>query len=81
MADSSYTPRGGQPFIVAVDDEEASRAARLEGKAPVGGVALGPGTVERLPGARTEPLGEIAVKGKADSVTVHRLVSVDGERR
>jgi class 3 adenylate cyclase len=51
-------------------------AARLEGEAPAGGVAIGPATVARLAGARTERLGTIAVKGKKEPVEVHRLVSV-----
>ncbi len=32
--------------------------------------------VERLPGARTEPLGAIAVKGKEAPVEVHRLLGL-----
>jgi adenylate cyclase len=69
---------GGGRTHTAVGDT-VNLAARLEGKAPVGGVALGPDTVERLSGARTEPLGELTVKGKAEPVAVHRLISLDGE--
>ena len=56
-------------------------AARLESQAPVGRVALGPETVARLPDARTEPLGPIAVKGKASAVDAHLLVSLNGQGR
>ena len=70
---------GGGRTHTAVGDT-VNLAARIEGKAPVGGVALGPGTVERLSGAHTEPLGELAVKGKEEPVAVHRLLSVDGGR-
>jgi class 3 adenylate cyclase len=51
-------------------------AARLEGQAPVGGAALGPETVRRLPGARTEPIGTLTVKGKTEPVEVHRLIAL-----
>jgi class 3 adenylate cyclase len=50
-------------------------AARLEGGAPVGGVA--PATVARLSRARTEPLGAVTVNGKEAPVD-HRLVVLDG---
>jgi adenylate cyclase len=55
-------------------------AARLEGKAPVGGVAIGPATARRLKGARMEPLGALAVKGKAEPVEVHLLVALEATR-
>ena len=51
-------------------------AARLEGQAPVGGVAIGPQTARSLPGARTEPLGPVQVKCKAEPVEAHRLLGV-----
>jgi adenylate cyclase len=51
-------------------------AARLEGLAPVGGVAIGPETARRLPGAQTEPLGLVTVKGKDEPVDVHRLLAL-----
>ena len=41
-------------------------AARLEGKAPVGGIAVSAATVGRLREAQTEPLGLVEVKGKAE---------------
>jgi class 3 adenylate cyclase len=52
-------------------------AARLEAEAPVGGVAVGAETARRIPGARTEPLGPIQVKGKAEPVEAYRLLSFD----
>jgi class 3 adenylate cyclase len=51
-------------------------ASRLESAAPVGGVLLGPETARRLPGAVTEPLGPIAVKGKAEPVEPRVLLSL-----
>ena len=51
-------------------------AARLEGKAPVGGVAVSAATVERLRGARTEPLGSIHLKGSSKPVEAHRLLAL-----
>ena len=51
-------------------------ASRLESEAPVGRVALGPETVARLTGARTEPLGAIMVKGKAAPVDAYLLLSM-----
>jgi adenylate cyclase len=51
-------------------------AARLEGTAPVGGVAIGAETARRIPQARTEPLGSAQLKGKADPVEVYRLLDV-----
>jgi len=68
---------GGRTHTVVGDT--VNLAARLEGKAPVGGVALGPGTVEHLRGATIEPLGSLPVKGKEAPVEVHRLVSLAGE--
>lgn len=52
-------------------------AARLEGKAPVGGVAVGAATLERLAGARTRSLGLVDVKGKAAPVEAHALLGLD----
>ena len=54
-------------------------AARLEGKAPVGGIAVAADTVRRLRGAQTEPLGLIEIKGKSEPVEAYRLLGL-GER-
>ncbi len=51
-------------------------AARLEGHAPVGGVAIGPETARRLPDALTEPLGVLAVKGREAPVEVRELLAL-----
>ena len=65
---------GGRTFTVIGD--AVNVAARLEGQAPVGGVAIGAATLRLLPGARTEPLGLLPVKGKADPVEAHRLLAL-----
>jgi adenylate cyclase len=52
-------------------------AARLQGAAPVGAVAIGAGTLRALPGARVRSLGPIAVKGKREPVDAYVLDSLD----
>jgi adenylate cyclase len=54
-------------------------ASRIEGKAPGGGVAIGPGTKALLPGAVTESLGMLDLKGKAEPLEVYRLVALHPE--
>ncbi len=54
-------------------------AARLEGEAPVGGVAIGPRTAEWLPDAQVEPLGRLRVKGREEPVEAHRLLALERE--
>ena len=66
---------GGRTHTVIGDTVNV--ASRIEGKAPGGGVAIGPATKALLPDAHTESLGMIELKGKADAVEVHRLLSVD----
>lgn len=51
-------------------------AARIEGVAPVGGVAIGPATRDALPDAVIEPLGAHQLKGKSDVTEVYRLISL-----
>ena len=51
-------------------------ASRLEGTAPVGGVVLGPETARRLPGAVTEPMGSVTVKGKSEPIEPRLLISL-----
>ncbi|HEX6335650.1 MAG TPA: adenylate/guanylate cyclase domain-containing protein [Jiangellaceae bacterium] len=65
---------GGRTFTVIGD--AVNLAARLEGVASVGEVLIGAETARRLPDARTERLGPVQVKGKAESVEVYRLVNL-----
>jgi class 3 adenylate cyclase len=65
---------GGRTHTVIGDT--VNIASRLEGKAPVGGVAVSEDTLARLPGARTKPLGELALKGKAEPVKAYQLISL-----
>jgi adenylate cyclase len=67
--------RGGGRTHTAVGDT-VNVAARLESAAPIGGVAVGPETAERLEGARTEPLGTIHVKGKDEPIEAHALAAL-----
>jgi adenylate cyclase len=65
---------GGRTHTVIGDT--VNTASRIEGKAPAGGVAVGPGTRERLPHATTTSLGALALKGKAEPVEAHLLISM-----
>ena len=65
---------GGRTHTVIGDT--VNTASRLEGRAPAGGVAIGPGTKERLPEAVTTSLGLLDLKGKAEPVEAHLLVSL-----
>ena len=40
-------------------------------------MAIGPGTRALLPGARTESLGLLELKGKAEPVEAHLLLALD----
>lgn len=51
-------------------------ASRIEGKAPGGGVAIGPGTKSLLPEAATQSLGRLELKGKAEPLEVHLLLGL-----
>ena len=68
---------GGDARGYTVLGDTVNVAARLEGLAPVGGVAIGGATLRALPGAQVSPLGPVAVKGRRESVEAWRLVSID----
>jgi adenylate cyclase len=67
---------GGRTHTVIGDT--VNTASRIEGKAPAGGVAVGPGTKARIPRARTASLGPLELKGKTEPVEAHLLLSLDG---
>jgi adenylate cyclase len=67
---------GGRTHTVIGD--VVNVASRIEGKAPPGGVAIGPGTkAALLDAASTESLGSLALKGKAEPLEVFRLIALD----
>jgi adenylate cyclase len=68
---------GGRTHTVIGDT--VNTASRIEGKAPGGEVALGPGTRALLPEAVTESLGMLELKGKAEPIEVHRLLALMDE--
>jgi class 3 adenylate cyclase len=70
---------GGRTHTVIGDTVNV--ASRLEAKAPVGGVAIGPATRALLPEAVTEPLGALELKGKAEPVEAHVLIALGPARR
>jgi adenylate cyclase len=65
---------GGRTHTVIGDT--VNTASRIEGKAPAGGVAIGPSTLADLPGAVTSPLGALTLKGKADPVETFLLLGL-----
>lgn len=70
---------GGRTHTVIGDT--VNTASRIEGRAPGGGVAVGPGTRALLSDAVTESLGLLELKGKADPVEAHLLLSVEASPR
>ena len=65
---------GGRTHTVIGDT--VNTASRIEGKAPAGGVAIGIDTLAQVPGAVTSPLGQLDLKGKAEPVEAHLLISL-----
>jgi class 3 adenylate cyclase len=65
---------GGRTHTVIGDTVNV--ASRIEGKAPGGGVAIGPATKALLPEAVTESLGLLTLKGKAEPLEVHHLLAM-----
>jgi class 3 adenylate cyclase len=51
-------------------------ASRIEGQAPVGGVAITADTLALLPGAVTESLGPLALKGRDEPVQAYVLMGL-----
>ena len=68
---------GGRTHTVIGDTVNV--ASRLEAKAPVGGIAIGPATRALLPGAVTEPLGALELKGKAEPIDAYVLISLSSD--
>ncbi len=70
---------GGRTHTIIGDT--VNTASRIEGQAPAGGVAIGPGTKDLLPDAVTVPLGPLELKGKSEPVEAHLLLSLGGPAR
>ena len=68
---------GGRTHTVIGD--AVNVASRIEGQAPVGGVAVTASTLAMLPGATTTPLGPLDLKGKGEPVEAFVLVSLPSD--
>ena len=66
----------GSGRTYSVVGDTVNLGSRIEGLAPAGGVAISAETARGLWGAKTEPLGTITVRGRAESVDVLLLVSL-----
>lgn len=69
---------GGRTHTVIGDTVNV--AARLEAAAPPGGVLVGADTAAQLAGARLEPAGALALKGRAATEDAFVLHALDRER-
>jgi class 3 adenylate cyclase len=65
---------GGRTHTVIGD--VVNVASRLEGRAPVGEVAVSAATLALLPGAEVEPLGDLELKGRSERVEAFTLISL-----
>jgi class 3 adenylate cyclase len=71
---------GGRTRTVIGDT--VNTAARIEGRAPAGGVAVGPATLDALPpGTHTSSLGPLVLKGKAEPVETYLVHGLDASGR
>ena len=66
----------GSGRTYSVVGDTVNLGSRIEGLAPAGGVAISAETARGLWGAKTEPLGTVAVKGRSEPVEVLLLVSL-----